>query len=196
VSIGDNVRRYRQAFGWTQVELSRRAGVRQPVISAVETGAHYPRIDTLRRLAQGLGLPISALVDEAPSGPPIPPRTPRTDEDGEAFDKRFARTGPAEAGELREELDTEFSELQSYVKGLRASGVGDKAFILRRARTKLRRAQERLSAITFRELDLLGLSSAGQPKDRVSDYIPSAEDTEELLRLLLGEEHEAKQANA
>jgi transcriptional regulator with XRE-family HTH domain len=182
---GENIKRYRKAFGLSQHELARRSGLAQPNISALEAGRHYPQFETIRKLARGLGLPMSALLDEGPVGPPTPPKTPRTDEDGTAFDKRFGEAGPAEASALREELDAEFSELQSYVKSLRAAGVGDESFIMRRARARLRRAQERLSATTLRELDLSGL--AGEPKDRVSDYIPSAADTEELIRLLLGE---------
>jgi len=190
---GENIKRYRKAFGLSQHELARRSGLAQPNISAVENGRHYPQFETIRKLAIAFGLPMSALIDEAPTGPPPPPKTPRTDEDGASFDKRFGSTGPVEAEELREELASEVTELERFVKGLRAGGVGDETFTLRRARARLESAKTRLFAVQLRQGDLD--QSAGRevrPKAAVAEYIPGAKDTEELLRMLRGEERGAK----
>lgn len=153
-TIGERVKRYRVAFGYTQRELARRAGLMQPVISSLETGRHYPRFDTVRKLAHALGIPISALVDDSISGPPEPPRTPHTDEREDAFAGRFRVLSGAEAGDLRAELDAELSELQSYIRALKAARVGDGEFVLRLARAKLARCVRRLSAVTLLETEV------------------------------------------
>lgn len=46
----------------TQDSLAARAGVRQATLSAIETGARSPRIDTLGKIARALGQPLEALV--------------------------------------------------------------------------------------------------------------------------------------
>jgi transcriptional regulator with XRE-family HTH domain len=191
--IGENIRRYRQVFGLSQKKLSELAGVSQPTLSYIERGHHEPDFSTVRKVSEAFGLPMSALVAEGPPEPPTPPKTPRTDEPGERFDQRFGRTGAAEAEELRKELDSEHAELEGYVKGLRAAGVGDEEFVLRRARTRLQLARERLFAVQLRQGDLdLVEGREAEPKPRVQDYIPTAADTAETLRMLLGDERQAK----
>ncbi len=41
--------------GMTQKELAERTGIRQSNISRIESGSSSPRIDTLRKIAEGLG---------------------------------------------------------------------------------------------------------------------------------------------
>jgi len=184
--IGDNVKGFRKAFGMVQDQLAARSGVAQPTISEIEKGKRIPQLETVRKLAAALGIPISALIESAPPEPPEPPKTPRTDEEARAFDKRFASTGVLEAAELKSELGDEFTTLQEYIKGLRAAGIGDDAFQMRRARARFRQSQERLSAIQFRELDL-ALPDGPEPKATVAEYIPSASETAETLRMLIGD---------
>ena len=53
-SLGDQIRSARRAAGLTQTELARRAGLFQPHVAALESGA-TPALNTLRRLADALG---------------------------------------------------------------------------------------------------------------------------------------------
>ncbi|MEV4419898.1 XRE family transcriptional regulator [Patulibacter sp. NPDC049589] len=61
------VRSARDARGWTQDELSRRAGVSKGALVAVEHGTTNPNLSTLCRLSDALGLPVSSLLD-TPAG--------------------------------------------------------------------------------------------------------------------------------
>jgi transcriptional regulator with XRE-family HTH domain len=61
----------RKRAGLTQVELARRAGTTQPVISAYEHGRRDPTIETLRRLVRAAGAEL-ALAAVAPTSD-IPP---------------------------------------------------------------------------------------------------------------------------
>lgn len=54
--------RARHAAGLTQTELARRSGTAQAVISRIECGTVSPSLDTLTRIAKGLGMrPVVAL---------------------------------------------------------------------------------------------------------------------------------------
>lgn len=63
------IRAHRQEKGLSQAELAERVGVAQTAISQFETGAKTPRLDTLVRLAAGLGISTSVLMPdpEAPN---------------------------------------------------------------------------------------------------------------------------------
>ncbi len=74
-SLSRRLRAARAAAGLTQTQLSERTGVDQAVISRIESGQHHPRIGTLRRMAKGLGVTASELLEEgranAVGGPPL-----------------------------------------------------------------------------------------------------------------------------
>ena len=53
--IGKNIAYYRKTLGLTQAELAEKTGIRQSNISRIESGAASPTIDTLARLAEGMG---------------------------------------------------------------------------------------------------------------------------------------------
>lgn len=53
--------------GWSQEELGARSGLTYKFIGEVERGQKSPSLDSLGRLAQGLGIDIGELVG-APSG--------------------------------------------------------------------------------------------------------------------------------
>ena len=61
-SVGDRVRSARRRAGLTQTALADRIGMDQAVISRIERGKHRPRYDTLRRLADGIGLSVPELL--------------------------------------------------------------------------------------------------------------------------------------
>lgn len=60
--VGYRLRAARSRAGITQVELSERTGLDQAAISRMERGQHLPRIDTLRKVATGLGVSVSDLL--------------------------------------------------------------------------------------------------------------------------------------
>ena len=61
--IGERIRTRRLALGWTQEELARRLGVRQNVISRLESGTvQSPSVTLIRRLARTLNVTADYLV--------------------------------------------------------------------------------------------------------------------------------------
>lgn len=56
---GALVREHREALGWSQSELARVAGTRQPVISRIESGHANPTVDMLTRLADAMGAELT-----------------------------------------------------------------------------------------------------------------------------------------
>ena len=66
------LKRLRAAAGLTQQELATRAGLSMALVMALEQGRRdNPRLDTLRKLAAGLGCTVGQLAgDEAPAPPP------------------------------------------------------------------------------------------------------------------------------
>jgi HTH-type transcriptional regulator/antitoxin HipB len=63
--LGKVVRERREELGWTQTELGRRSGMRQPAIARFEAGGTVPTIPLLERLAEALGLRL--VVQMAPA---------------------------------------------------------------------------------------------------------------------------------
>lgn len=67
VTVGARVRTLRERAGWSQVELSRRSGVPQNTLSALETGeSKRPNANTLRRIADAFLVPLDVLTGDAP----------------------------------------------------------------------------------------------------------------------------------
>ena len=59
------IKALREKLGWSQNELSRRSGVRQSVLSDIESGVtRNPRIGTLMKIAKALNVPVEFLVRE------------------------------------------------------------------------------------------------------------------------------------
>lgn len=61
--FGANLRRIRLDAGLTQMELSNRSGLDMAEISRLESGVRDVRLSTIVRLADGLEVPVRALVD-------------------------------------------------------------------------------------------------------------------------------------
>jgi DNA-binding XRE family transcriptional regulator len=66
--MGARIRLVRESASLSQVELSRRSGVAQESLSRIETGHSDPRLGTLRRLAQGMGLSLNQLLERLSAG--------------------------------------------------------------------------------------------------------------------------------
>lgn len=64
---GALLREARQRAGLSQVELGRRAGVAQSVVSAYESGARQPSLPTLARLVESTGLELAVHLTESSS---------------------------------------------------------------------------------------------------------------------------------
>ncbi len=63
-AFGQRVREVRHAKGLTQEVLAEAAGLHPTFISNVERGYRTPTVPTLLRLAKGLAVPPSVLIDE------------------------------------------------------------------------------------------------------------------------------------
>ena len=60
------IKELRKKKGLTQMELARIAGVKQSVLSYIESGrTKHPRSDTLAAIAAALGVPIEELMKKA-----------------------------------------------------------------------------------------------------------------------------------
>jgi transcriptional regulator with XRE-family HTH domain len=58
------IREHREARGWTQADLAKRAKVTQEYIAVIETGKRKsPSLPVLRRLAKALGVPVGELLE-------------------------------------------------------------------------------------------------------------------------------------
>lgn len=65
-AVAIQVVRYRAEYELSQSELARQLGMRQPQVARIEAGDHTPTIETLLRLAAGLGIEIA--IDVRPAG--------------------------------------------------------------------------------------------------------------------------------
>jgi transcriptional regulator with XRE-family HTH domain len=53
-TLAANVKRFRQAKGWTQHDLADEANIRQALISEIEKGVANPTVRTIAKLAHAL----------------------------------------------------------------------------------------------------------------------------------------------
>lgn len=65
-AVGRAVRSLRAGRGWSIDQLGQRAGVSKGALVAVEKATSNPSLGTLVRLADALGVPVTALVQESP----------------------------------------------------------------------------------------------------------------------------------
>jgi len=63
-AFGQRLRDLRATHGLSQDDLSRNTDVHSTAIGRFERGAREPRLTTILRLARGLGVPPSELVDD------------------------------------------------------------------------------------------------------------------------------------
>jgi transcriptional regulator with XRE-family HTH domain len=60
--LGQRIKAIRKQKHMTQEQLAERVGVDARHISRVETGAHYPSMETLEQIAEGLERPMADLL--------------------------------------------------------------------------------------------------------------------------------------
>ena len=61
--LGKNVRRLREAKGWSQEAFADEAGIHRTYVSDIERGARNPTIAVLEKLAKPLGVSAGILLD-------------------------------------------------------------------------------------------------------------------------------------
>ena len=66
-TVAAQVRRRREALGLSNGALAARAGISRAMLSKIEHRRTSCSLSTLARLADALAVPVSALLDEAPS---------------------------------------------------------------------------------------------------------------------------------
>lgn len=59
------LREVRERLLVTQAELSERTGIAEATLSRIENGLQEPRISTIRKIANGLGVAPEELMDRA-----------------------------------------------------------------------------------------------------------------------------------
>src|SRR5690242_12124396 len=62
-AFGKQLERLREQRGMSREQLAESSGIELAMIEQIEHGEASPTLDTLRQLAGGLGLPLSALFD-------------------------------------------------------------------------------------------------------------------------------------
>jgi transcriptional regulator with XRE-family HTH domain len=62
-TVGENVRRIREARNWSQDDLSEASGLHRTYISGIERGARNPTVEVLSRLAVALEVDTSRLLE-------------------------------------------------------------------------------------------------------------------------------------
>jgi transcriptional regulator with XRE-family HTH domain len=101
--VGDRIQREREARGWDQSELAKRAGMSSQRLSAIETGvSRRPRADAVVAVAKALGLPaeelwLLSLSDTPPTESPRPADS-RTDQDDRKETATRRRNGQRRGG--------------------------------------------------------------------------------------------------
>ena len=61
-TLGDRIALYRKMNNWTQLELSLRTGITRDQISRIERGVSDPKLETIVRIENALGLPQWTLL--------------------------------------------------------------------------------------------------------------------------------------
>jgi transcriptional regulator with XRE-family HTH domain len=114
MAIGEHIRDLRWDAHLKQVELARRAGIAQNTLSQIELGNTVPSVRTLEKIAHGLGVEASDLLER----PPVPlaeaPEAGRLEEE------------PSPAVEVQERREPGVKTASAHIHGqgsLRAEGT-------------------------------------------------------------------------
>lgn len=61
--LGFNVRKVREALGWSQDKLSEESGLHRTYISGIERGVRNPTVEIVQKIALALGVSIADLFN-------------------------------------------------------------------------------------------------------------------------------------
>ena len=77
--VARNMKRLREAKGWSQEAMAEHSGLHRTYVSGVERGVRNPTVSVLQKIAEGLETTMIELVrDDAEGGlNPAPARPPR-----------------------------------------------------------------------------------------------------------------------
>jgi transcriptional regulator with XRE-family HTH domain len=82
MGIGERMKQLRAAADLTQQDVAQRGGLALSAVAQLEQGtATDPRMTTLLRIAKGLGVTLTELMDGVSEEPPRPKRRPRKPEE-------------------------------------------------------------------------------------------------------------------
>lgn len=114
--LARELRRLRAEKGFTMRALAQRAGVSTKTITQIETGRQNPSALTIAKLARGLGVPSSGLLEvgDADASPKAPAPPSPADSPGE-------RRSPVEEPDALTEI---VRRLSAWGQGTAGSGVG------------------------------------------------------------------------
>lgn len=62
--IGDKIRKGRYVKGITQKDLAKRIGVKPPTLAQWESGKRKPKLETLKKIADALDVPVYTIYDD------------------------------------------------------------------------------------------------------------------------------------
>lgn len=65
-TVGDNIKRMREAANMSQNGLAKKAGIAQATLSAIERSTKNPSVETVKLLAIALGCTTADLMGESP----------------------------------------------------------------------------------------------------------------------------------
>ena len=63
MTVGENIRKLRKERGMTQKQLGEMCGIKEANIRKYELDKANPKIETIERIAQALGVPIRAIKE-------------------------------------------------------------------------------------------------------------------------------------
>lgn len=63
--LGRSIRKHRERLEWTQEELAEESDTHRTYLADIERGVRNPSIETVRRLARALRIPISEIFQTA-----------------------------------------------------------------------------------------------------------------------------------
>lgn len=68
-ALSNRIREFREAQGWTQLQLANRTGLSRKTVNTVENGVFVPSVIVALKLARALGTSVEALFALGEAGP-------------------------------------------------------------------------------------------------------------------------------
>src|SRR5215208_521570 len=164
--VGEEVKRLRQAKGWTQEQLAVYAGSSQPTVNLLEAGKRNPSASTLEKLARALEVEVVDLFSKPPTLQPSLEDAAQSEalqealavlfqglaRRGQGIVEQSLREGPSEA--LSRELNEYYSEVAALhrLKG-RRDIFGNDSDELTEAEAAYQAVEDRLQAMLRQDVE-------------------------------------------